>query len=230
MKIIEIDSLGSSSSGCCYILKMSGNKIIVLDCGLDVGNSQFACDLSIITHAHWDHASRSYFYEKRSKQHLSIHPINFDNGWVKIRSFPLEHGVENYGIYLETDESKILYITDTYQPYIPDWINPEEITDLFLEANHDYYVKKTRGLDPSHIVNAAQHSSNLVAYKFICDYKISQKCRIYFIHESESNYSKIADNIFNALPHKWVRLSPKGRNIIYPFNMSKIMLTVPKSP
>lgn len=148
----------SGSKGNSFVLEEEDCKIII-DCGStrkyletsyrEIGLSVTDVDACLITHHHSDHIGQIKMFENcevysavkidgLKNFHLLKPSDYFTIKGVKITPIPLSHDAENtMGFIMETDEEKLVYITDT------GYINTSYINLLYdadyivLESNHD---------------------------------------------------------------------------------------------
>lgn len=137
---MDINILGSGSSGNAYILK-DGDRKIIIDPGLPIKEIRrktpfnlATLDACLISHEHGDHTKSIYHiaklgincigspgtlsnFEKLNGTRVAVPPLSCheENGW-KIKPFQTEHdSVEPTGfMILSPSGKKIVYATDTY--------------------------------------------------------------------------------------------------------------------
>lgn len=123
---MRIKTLGTGSSGNCYVIESKNKRLLLLDLGLrkriierGIDYRIADVDCAIVSHEHRDHAlSEEDFYN------MGVEIFNpyrnpdkpFDKitvGDFTIQSFDLPHnGTTNRGFLIEVDGERILYVTD----------------------------------------------------------------------------------------------------------------------
>ena len=137
--MLTLKCIGSGSNGNCYLL-YCGEDVLVIDCGLSIGDIKRGLDYKItgikgvlLTHGHLDH---SYSLKDFRKMHIPVFTphekadkqiAKVEYGPFKIMALPLldkemqrwQHtngdGSECpcYAFLIEADGQRILYVTDT---------------------------------------------------------------------------------------------------------------------
>lgn len=139
------------------------NTVILIDLGITLIRLKGALtslnlelkdiDAAIFTHEHSDHLNglksispkKMYALEGTLPSSLSNVVYNYEPftiGEIKITPFPTSHDAKNpCGYILETDDEKLVYMTDTgvfIEDNLPYVINP---TYLIIESNHDIQME-----------------------------------------------------------------------------------------
>ena len=164
--MMELITLGSGSSGNCYLLN-SEDKTLVIEAGLPFLEVKKALDFNIdrivgvlVTHVHGDHAKYAHEYEKagipvwKPYDDKSLRQ-NKRFGEFTVASFEQKHNVPCVG-YLVThpDGLKLLYSTDT--SYIRYTFHG--LTTMLIEANwSEEYVNR----DEPKYAHVLQHHTSL---------------------------------------------------------------------
>ena len=174
--MLNLNVLGSSSKGNCYILENNDTKLM-LDCGVDyqkVLNEIKVDEIDgvLITHCHQDHCRglkklKDYIKCKvySNDETIEILPlletqkeileagVLYNIGSFSIIAFEIDHDVKNYGYLIKDNISnhKLLYITDCGT--IPNY-QFRDIDTFLIEANYnqDWYSEKEE-LDVKEIRN-----------------------------------------------------------------------------
>lgn len=123
-----IKTIGTGSNGNCYIVQ-SGDKYIVLDCGLpfeqithDKAFPKFR-DISFVfvSHSHHDHDKALKDFKRSGCEIISYETLKreveqkfIDN--FALTTFVLPHNVDNWGIIIHdrTTDEQLCYVTDFY--------------------------------------------------------------------------------------------------------------------
>ncbi|MCD8282061.1 MAG: MBL fold metallo-hydrolase [Prevotella sp.] len=151
--------LGSSSKGNCYLLD-NGRECLMLECGVDLAETERALDFDIsriravaVTHEHGDHAR---YIRRCIALHLPVYcsrgtaealELSYDNtihalpafapvsaGGFKLMAFPTRHdAAEPFGFLIShPDCGTVLFATDTYLlPYKFAGLN-----NILIECNY----------------------------------------------------------------------------------------------
>lgn len=120
---MEFITVGTGSTGNCYLLKLKDDSYIALDCGVAWKKVMIAAKFrpmdirfAVVTHSHSDHSR----YEKDFRRN-GIDTYNEDNlttkktlkkGDVLITPFEVPHDVKCYGYLIRVDGRTIVYMTD----------------------------------------------------------------------------------------------------------------------
>lgn len=165
---MELQILGSSSNGNCYILKPEKGKSLIIDCGVNFTAVKKAIDFdynsvcgALCTHSHGDHAKyinefmragietyalKDVFqktgFSIRSPNQNEIYPSKrFYVGDFNILPFKLHHDVPCIGFQIDHPESgRIIFITDTnFCEYIFDNVN-----QFIVEANFSHEILEAK--------------------------------------------------------------------------------------
>lgn len=120
MKLITV---GTGSSGNCYLLQRDNGRFIALDCGVPwkkvmiaSGFKPTAIDLALVTHAHVDHSYHKKDFERNlipvySPENLEAKKARTING-IYIIPFEVPHDAKNYAYLIRVDGQIIVYMTD----------------------------------------------------------------------------------------------------------------------
>lgn len=208
---MELKCLSTGSHGNCYLLKSSGN-ILILDCGIkinDIITDKFIDSLSnvkacLITHSHKDHNKsekdielcgiKTIKYNNVIEDDMESENIIIDN--FEILPFHVFHDCICLGFLIRDRISKetLCYATDTYKlPYllgVDYWLVEcnycEEVLDKHLSyesANYNYIERLRRThMGNQYLYEYFEKISNLAKY---------QTKQILLCHQSNSgNYDK----------------------------------------
>lgn len=120
---MRLITVGTGSTGNCYLLKLNNNKYIALDCGCKWRDVLIGCnfkpidiEFALVTHFHSDHARHMGDFEANG-----IDVINPDNafpkkiitkGDCKVVPFEVPHDVKCYGYLIRVGDRTIVYMTD----------------------------------------------------------------------------------------------------------------------
>ncbi|MCQ2737043.1 MAG: hypothetical protein MJ224_00305 [archaeon] len=107
MSLSKIEVLGSSSSGCAYVLYFDNGKVYQLDAGVKNPKKELVNKL-FISHDHPDHIKYLKDYSKIE----IIREQEEERITEQLISFVVPHRVLNNGYLIIEDNSKIGYITD----------------------------------------------------------------------------------------------------------------------
>lgn len=214
---MNIQTIGSGSSGNCYFLS-DGNTSILLEAGIKFEKVQKALNFKtrqikgvFVTHEHGDHIKYVKDYLKHGLnvymtpgtkaalgiEHHRLFTLEYREvthiGTLRIMSFDTQHDVaEPCGYLIQSDiGSKLLFATDTY--YIRYTFSG--ITHMLLEVNHDYDYMMERvesGALHKALANRIMKSHlNLEnAIKYLQSSDLSQLKEIHLIHISKDNGMK----------------------------------------
>lgn len=215
---MDIKTIGSGSSGNCYLLKSSRSATLLLDAGIPFKDMQKAIKFKtsgiegvLITHEHLDHAGYVKEYLNNSldvymtkgtkealqlKDHYRLHTIDIKKPFMindfKIMAFDIIHDAKEPCAYLiETGEHKLLYATDTklIKYKIPG------LTHIMLEANYEYNILK-ENVDNGTVIKSLQrrimdnHMSLDTAIHYLNHIDKSKLEKILIIHLSKDNAKK----------------------------------------
>lgn len=166
---MELQILGSGSSGNCYILKPSKGKSLIIDCGVNFTAVKKALNFDyssvagcLLTHSHGDH---SKFVKDFLKNGIQVHlgeecrkelliddfnalgtlPLkSFIIEDFRIMAFELKHDVKCFGFQIDHPESgRIIFITDTnFCEYTFDNVN-----QFIVEANFSHEILESKFKD-----------------------------------------------------------------------------------
>lgn len=125
---MEVCSINSGSDGNCHIVNHNDNYII-LDCGLPFNQithyEKFPkfknIDFVFCSHCHKDHNKSLRDFENSGCEIISYETLekkvqNFEIGVWNIKTFPIAHNVDNWGVIIKHKETKetLCYVTDFY--------------------------------------------------------------------------------------------------------------------
>lgn len=143
----------TGSKGNSYAL-MNDNEILLLDLGVSAKTIKKEIDFRVsdivgclVTHSHSDHAEAVKDFENMGipvfKPYMNYEPnyLRRNEMYVKlyknfkVTSFQLPHnGTENCGYFIETDNQRVLYLTDfEYCPYI---FRKQKVNHIICECNY----------------------------------------------------------------------------------------------
>lgn len=203
MSLSKIEVLGSSSSGCAYVLYFDNGKVYQLDAGVKNPKKELVNKL-FISHDHPDHIKYLKDYSKIE----IIREQEEERITEQLISFVVPHRVLNNGYLIIEDNSKIGYITDC-----GDWdsirsLDLSGLDYLFIESNWDAIaIAQQRIFAAEHSkysFSKLGHMSNLDCLRAITDWKVGKNCKIIFIHKS-SQHTIYPDSfkLFDILPNQW---------------------------
>lgn len=162
--MIQLNILGSSSSGNCYILQ-NEHEAIIIECGCEVAQIKRAVNYKtskivgcIISHQHNDHAGYAQDVSKACIKILALQEVldaknitrrciaidegkAYMLGGFKVIPFRVTHDVPCLGFIIEHQEcGRILFLTDTYScpincKGINHWLIEANYSDAILEEN-----------------------------------------------------------------------------------------------
>ena len=217
---MQITTLGTGSSGNCYIITSTNGRQIILDCGLPfneiVTNKSFKgfdnVDFVFCGHLHKDHHLSYRDFQRSGIKCISWEEPNksLEVGQYKIKLFNVEHNVPNCGILIkDTIENETLcYATDFSQmPKV------EGVDTWLYEINYDNStVTKliAKNEISMHLLNAMKNHNSLESAKEYfknIQYKPKQ---IVFCHLSKGhcNHKKVLE--FGKTICDNVRIAIKG--------------------
>ncbi|MEY8370151.1 MBL fold metallo-hydrolase [Aerococcaceae bacterium 50-4] len=210
--MLEIETLGSNSTGNCYLLK-DGSSHLLLEAGINPKNMR--TDWSkiegvLISHEHQDHAKYVKDIVKRTAADVycsagtssclngvpkyRISPAKskqrFSIGSWKILPFDIEHdAVEPLGYLIETPSGqRVLFATDTY--YIR--YKFTGITHLMIECNYsleilerNYQHRKIDKKQRNRIITSHFELNNV--RQFLQSNDLSKLQEVYLLHLSDRN-------------------------------------------
>lgn len=163
---MELQILGSGSSGNCYILKPSKGKSLIIDCGVNFTAVKKALNFDyssvsgcLLTHSHGDHSKfvKEFLHvginvymglecqkslALTSFNSIGIQPITYYKiGDFKIMAFELKHDVKCFGFQIDHPESgRIIFITDTnFCEY-----TFENVNQFIVEANFSHEILESK--------------------------------------------------------------------------------------
>lgn len=214
---MDIQTIGSGSSGNCYLIKGSATSLL-LEAGISYKRMQKAVRFRtsqikgvLITHEHLDHAKHvkeymnnglDVYMTQGTKDALELEPhyrlkvIKKRNAFkvdeFNILPFEAVHdAAEPVGFVIANGDNKLLYATDTkYIKYqIPG------LTHIMLEANHEYeYMMQNveEGVLHQSLANRIMnsHMSLETAIKYLSKIDKSKLKEIMLIHLSDTNSRK----------------------------------------
>lgn len=214
---MEITVIGSGSSGNSYFVQ-SGEKTLLLDAGLPIQRIQAGTQYglsklagALITHSHNDH-SKCVRELMRYGVHCympsdTINELGLNDGGVstyahsvdtfetidvggwRVKAFPLEHDVTNYGYIVDDGHgNRLVYITDTsFCRY-----RIHGMTHLLIEANHSREILLKRCEESEEARRQLgrllrSHMAVETTVKFLQANDLSNLRRLWLIHLSDRN-------------------------------------------
>lgn len=155
--MLDIQVIGSSSKGNCYLLD-DGHTKIMLECGVKISDVRKACNFELskvagclISHEHGDHIKflndtlksgidcymSNGTADAIGKEHHRIKRLEvkktFKLGSWTILPFDVQHdGSEPFGYLLSNGKEKLLFVTDTY--YVK--YRFQGLTHIMVECNY----------------------------------------------------------------------------------------------
>lgn len=120
MKLITV---GTGSSGNCYLLKRDNDHFIALDCGCAWKKVMVATkfrpldiDFALVTHSHGDHANHMGSFTGNGIEVIGVNDVKpktiLKKGESAIVPFEVPHDVPCYGYLIRVDGHTIVYMTD----------------------------------------------------------------------------------------------------------------------
>ena len=122
---MELITVGTGSTGNCYLLKRDNGHYIALDCGCPWKQVLVGCgfmpsmiDFALVTHSHKDHSGYIRDFEKNGidvydSEFFEHHPRQAIRiGDVSFLGFELPHDVPCFGFLISVDGHKVIYMTD----------------------------------------------------------------------------------------------------------------------
>lgn len=213
---MQLQILGSSSKGNCYILQ-NENESLIIECGVNISDIKKALNFSfakvsgcLVTHEHGDHAKSINevmlmgvdIYTSRGTiralgldvNHHLLHTIKAGEvaqvGNFKVLPFKVNHDVvEPLGFIINHPETgNVLFITDTF--YVSDTF--KNIHNIIIEANFSQEIideKVRKGSSPDFLRNRIfkSHMSLETCKKTLKANDLSKVHNIVLIHLSDSN-------------------------------------------
>lgn len=214
MSLSKIEILGSSSSGCAYVLYFDNGKVYQLDAGVKNPKKELVNKL-FISHDHPDHIKYAKDYQNVIYQYDGDRSEGPTDYW---ESFLIPHRTLNNGYIFKEDDSTIGYITDCGDFEGIKNLNLSHLDYLFIEANWDpLAISQKRLFAAEHAkysFSKVGHMSTIDCLRAIIKWKVSKDCKIIFIHKS-SQHTIYPDSfkLFDILPNQWH--VAKAGDIIY---------------
>jgi phosphoribosyl 1,2-cyclic phosphodiesterase len=237
---MQLNILGSSSKGNCYILE-NDSEALIIECGVRIADIKKALCFSfqkvvgcLVTHEHGDHAcsindmikmgvdvytSRGTMQElKLNVDHHRLKTIRageiFKVGSFKVLPFKIKHDVsEPLGFIINHAETgNVLFITDSY--YVSDTFR--NIHNIIIEANFSQEIidrKVKEGASPEFLRNRIfkSHMSLETCKKTLKANDLSKVHHIVLIHLSDGNSNaKQFQTEIEALTGKKVTIADAG--------------------
>lgn len=212
---MKLKTLGTGSSGNCYLLKPEKGQSLIIDCGVNFKKVKEAMefDLSSIcgaiqTHSHGDHSKFTkdfvnaginvYMSAQNQKEiKLKSHRIitieaneQLYVGDFKIKPFEVNHDVYCFGFLIHHPEcGTTLYLTDTsYSNYIFKGLN-----NLIIECNYSEDILETKlngkGFLRDRIIGS--HLSLETLLEMLAKNDLSKVNNIVLIHLSDTNSNAV---------------------------------------
>lgn len=212
---MELECLGSSSSGNCYIFHPDNGKKLILECGVKFSEIQKAIGWNpsevagcIISHEHRDHCKslpelikagiRCYglpevfnsFTLKSSFMRECIKPLKkYNIGNFNIFTLPVRHDVPCLGYVISHQEmGKTLFLTDTmYCEY-----RIKGLSHVMIEANYSDDILQEnidKGIEPASMRNRLleSHMELGTTIKILRDSDLQDVNEIILLHLSARN-------------------------------------------
>ena len=192
--MFEFKIHSTGSNGNCYTMSFNGYNLMI-DCGISfkaIMQKTYLAEYQhcLVTHSHCDHAKtwerlqlfgikiamsgvckEALKADKQIKilQHKEIFNIND----IKIMPLELIHSVYNLGFYIEWENEKIFFATDTSEiPY-----QFEGLTRIYIEANYE------ESFNPP-FRNYGNHLSIKQSLDFVEKHKNPNLKEVKFLHQS----------------------------------------------
>lgn len=223
--------LASGSKGNSTLVVNDNNDLLLIDVGIsykEIGEKldRYGYDVKnikniLITHEHDDHIKSINKFSNAKK--YSLKEINVATCYLdkyketivdgfKIVALPLSHDVKCCGFVIESDNEKLVYITDTgyvsYKniPYIKNAdyyiFESNHNVEMLMETNRPFYIK-------SRILGDEGHLSNEDASDVLCDVIGNKTKQIYLAHISKeaNTKQKAIDTFYDVAKEKEICVS-----------------------
>lgn len=240
-----LKTLGTGSSGNCYLLKPKVGKALIIDCGVNFKKVKEAVEFNldsicgaIQTHSHGDHskftkeftnAGIDVYMSEQNQKEIGINShriINIENskqfkvGDFKVMPFEVNHDVYCFGFLIHHPEcGTTLYLTDTsYSNYIFKGLN-----NLIIECNYSEEIMESKLYNKSFLRDRiiGSHMSIETLLELLSKNDLSQVNNIVLIHLSDSNSNEIEfQNTVKDATNCTVTISSANQTIAfdkYPF-------------
>lgn len=120
---MRLITVGTGSSGNCYLLQLKNDKYISLDCGVAWKKVMVATkfrpsdiELALVTHSHRDHSRYVGDFQANGILVVGVDDIEskkiFKKGDFAVVAFEVPHDVKCYGYLIKVDGHTIVYMTD----------------------------------------------------------------------------------------------------------------------
>lgn len=237
---MQLNILGSSSKGNCYILE-NDSEALIIECGVRIADIKKALCFSfqkvvgcLVTHEHGDHAKSinemmtmgvdvytSHGTMKALGMNVDHHRLKtirageiFRVGNFKVLPFKIQHDVaEPLGFIINHPETgNVLFITDSY--YVSDTFR--NIHNIIIEANFSQEIidrKVKEGASPEFLRNRIfkSHMSLETCKKTLKANDLSKVHNIVLIHLSDGNSNAAQfQSEIEALTGKKVTIADAG--------------------
>lgn len=211
--------LASGSKGNSTLIINKKGDLLLIDVGISYKEicekiNRYGYDIKnihnvLITHEHSDHIKSISSFSNCKKYSLNNINVatNFMNKYetieidgFQVKAIPLSHDVKCCGFIIESDDEKLVYITDTGYinskniPYIKNAdyyiFESNHNVPLLMETNRPFYIK-------SRILGDEGHLSNETSSEILCDIIGDKTKQIYLAHLSiEANTKELALKTF----------------------------------
>lgn len=234
---MEINVLGSSSAGNCYVLTADSGQRLIIECGIkfDTVKKKLEYDIKsiagiLLTHSHGDHAKGikdavnngiRVFCSKVTAEEVGInahHRFNevneqelFSVGEFEIYPFDLKHDVKCFGYLIHHAESgTICFITDTY--YVP--YKFHNLNHIIIEANYCNEIVNNKMMKEKKFLRdriLQSHMELQTTKDFLLSNDLSEVSNIILIHLSDSNSDEARfKSELETLTQKQVTIATRG--------------------
>lgn len=212
---MKLKTLGTGSSGNCYLLTPQKGKSLIIDCGVNFKKVKEAVDFdvnsisgAIQTHSHGDHskftkdfvtAGINVFMSSQNQKEIGIKSHRIINieanrqqriGDFTIMPFEVNHDVYCFGFLIHHAEcGTTLYLTDTsYSNYIFKGLN-----NIIIECNYSEDILETKLNGNQFLKNRiiGSHMSLETLLELLSKNDLSKVNNIVLIHLSDSNSNAI---------------------------------------
>jgi phosphoribosyl 1,2-cyclic phosphodiesterase len=230
-----LQTIGTGSSGNCYLLKPETGKSLIIDCGVNFTNA-IDFDINSIcgavqTHSHGDHskftksfvnAGINVYMSSQNQKEIGLKSHRIINieankqlhiGDFKIMPFEVNHDVYCFGFLIHHQEcGTTLYLTDTsYSNYIFKGLN-----NLIIECNYSEQIieNKLNGKEFLRDRIIGSHMSIETLLELLGKNDLSKVNNILLVHLSDSNSNAIEfKNIVRKLTNCTVTVAEANQTI-----------------
>lgn len=120
---MRLITVGTGSTGNCYLLKLNNDKYIALDCGCKWRDVLIGCnfrpidiEFALVTHFHSDHARHMGDFTSNGIEVFDCENVEtkkvYKKGDASVVAFGVPHDVKCYGYLIRVGDRTIVYMTD----------------------------------------------------------------------------------------------------------------------